>query len=149
MTVLQRDTFSYGFIVVFSGALLLWGIPAFTPEYPGYGVPASLVPNVAAGFMLLLALLGLIRTFLARRKEETASTGKLIFWQHLARFLVPCFLLMPAMSFLGFLPAGIGFLFLIQVFCGQRKPIPLILVSILPVLTVWLLMRYGLGVPMP
>ncbi len=150
MTRSQRDTISYAFVAVLSAFLLLWGIPAFSPEYPGYGVPASLVPNIAAGAMLLLALLGLLRTALARRHEPSApAQGKTICWLHLARFLVPCFLLMPAMSFFGFVPAGVGFLGLIQFFCGQREPLPLILVAALPVLLVWVIMRYGLGVPMP
>lgn len=144
--------FSYGFIIVLSTILLLWGIPAFCPEYPGYGVPASLIPDVSAGFMLLLAILGLARTIMARRQDagsRALDKENNVAWLHLARFLIPCFLLMPAMSFFGFLPAGIVFLCLIQFLCGQRKPVLLILVAVLPVFVVWLLMRFGLGVPMP
>ena len=58
MTELQRDTLAYGVVAAASAYLLIWIIPAYTPEYPGYGVPASLLPDIAAGFMLALSLLG-------------------------------------------------------------------------------------------
>ena len=57
MTELQRDTLAYGVVAAASAYLLIWIIPAYTPEYPGYGVPASLLPDIAAGFMLALSLL--------------------------------------------------------------------------------------------
>ena len=49
MTELQRDTLAYGVVAAASAYLLIWIIPAYTPEYPGYGVPASLLPDIAAG----------------------------------------------------------------------------------------------------
>lgn len=222
MTERQRDMLAYGVVALAAGNLLLWIIPACTPEYPGYGVPASLLPNIAAGFMLALSLLGLARAALASRAErrETATapgpvqaapakakrpgnetarviptasapgvpaeaparaaeaalrepvagekagadgaasqpekaeatplpTASRIQWLHLARFLIPCALLMPAMSWLGFIPAGVIFMAVIQCFCGQRRPLAFGLVAVLPVLAVYAVMRFGLGVPMP
>ena len=70
-------------------------------------------------------------------------------WGHLLRFMLPCALLMPAMSRLGFIPSGVVFMLLVQWFCGQRKPVAMVLVALVPVLTVWALMRFALGVPMP
>ena len=64
MTELQRDTLAYGVVAAASAYLLIWIITAYTPEYPGYGVPASLLPDIAAGFMLALYLLGLGRAAL-------------------------------------------------------------------------------------
>lgn len=152
MTTDRRNLISYTFVAAFSVAMLVWGIPAYSPEYPGYGVPASTLPNVAAGFMLFLSALGLLQTLLGSRhagkKEETAPVAS-IRWGHLARFFVPCILLMPAMKLVGFIPAGIAFLVLIQLFCGQKKPLVLLLVAVVPVLVMYGLMRYGLGVPMP
>lgn len=131
--------------------LLLWCIPAYSPEYPGYGVSATLVPNVAAGFILLLGLLGLTRNMLKARRlprsGEAAGAG--VAWGHLLRFMLPCALLMPAMSHWGFLPSGVVFMLVIQWFCGRRKPVSMLLVALAPVLTVWALMRFALGVPMP
>lgn len=230
MTERQRDMLAYGVVALAGGTLLLWIIPAYTPEYPGYGVPASLLPDIAAGFMLALSLLGLVRAVLASRAERretgaapdqgpahtapgnaaTASEGgpadsavacsdastrtasgvaspvmgkaedgtagpqgadgatrsaeaeeaektetvplpaaSRIQWLHLARFLIPCALLMPAMSWIGFIPAGVAFMAVIQYFCGQRRPLAFALVAALPVLTVYAVMRFGLGVPMP
>ena len=73
MTELQRDTLAYGVVAAASAYLLIWIIPAYTPEYPGYGVPASLLPDIAAGFMLALSLLGLGRAALSWRKAEKSG----------------------------------------------------------------------------
>ena len=121
MTELQRDTLAYGVVAAASAYLLIWIIPAYTPEYPGYGVPASLLPDIAAGFMLALSLLGLGPAALSWRKaEKSGGDGQTaVRWRHLACFLIPCALLMPAMSLFGFLPAGIAFMVVIQIGCGQ------------------------------
>ena len=50
---------------------------------------------------------------------------------------------------LGFILPGILFMFIMQWLCGQRKPIPLILVAIIPIGIVYVAIRFGLGVPMP
>ena len=76
MTELQRDTLAYGVVAAASAYLLIWIIPAYTPEYPGYGVPASLLPDIAAGFMLALSLLGLGQAALSRRKAEKSGRGR-------------------------------------------------------------------------
>ena len=150
MTELQRDTLAYGVVAAASAYLLIWIIPAYTPEYPGYGVPASLLPDIAAGFMLALSLLGLGQAALSRRKaEKSRGRQTAVRWRHLACFLIPCALLMPAMSLFGFLPAGIAFMVVIQIGCGQRRWLPMTLVAVAPVLLVYAIMRFGLGVPMP
>lgn len=77
MTELQRDTLAYGVVAAASAYLLIWIIPAYTPEYPGYGVPASLLPDIAAGFMLALSLLGLGRApSRGGRPRNPAGAGK-------------------------------------------------------------------------
>ena len=151
MTELQRDTLAYGVVAAASACLLVWIIPAHTPEYPGYGVPASLLPDIAAGFMLALSLLGLGRAALTRRRNNASGEGAqtTVRWRHLACVLIPCALLMPAMSWFGFLPAGIAFMVVIQLCCGQRRWLPMTLVAVVPVLSVYAIMRFGLGVPMP
>ncbi len=149
MTQTLRDGISYSIVALFSGALLLWIIPGWSPEYPGYGVPATLLPNIAAGFMLVLALLGILRTVQQRRKSKDGTEIEKIHWRHLVAFLLPCVLLMPAMSLVGFIPAGVVFMTVIQLACGQRRWMPLTIVAILPVVIVYALMRFALGVPMP
>lgn len=157
MTQTQRDMTAYGVVALAGAAFLLWLIPAWTPEYPGYGAPASLLPDLAASFMLVLALVGLARTVLADRATRRATAAapdgnpraEAIHWGYLARFLIPCLLCMPAMSILGFIPAGVVFLAVIQYVCGQRRREIMAIVATLPVLAVYALMRFGLGVPLP
>jgi hypothetical protein len=145
-------------IVLTSVVFLTWIIPTYTPPYPGYGVPASLVPHVAVGIILFLAALSLCKNLLAalamKKRGETVEEGECkdadkIYWLHLARFMIPCALLMPGMIYGGFIPAGIVFMLVMQYFCGQRKPIPMALVAVAPVLVIYAAMRWGLGVPMP
>jgi hypothetical protein len=149
MATRQRDALGYAGMAVLGALLLLWLIPAYCPEYPGYGVPATLVPNLAAGGILLLAALGLARTVLAYGGTRRPGAGTGIAWGHLARFFIPCFLLMSAMNAAGFIPAALVFMLFIQWFCGQRKPLTLAAVALAPVLILYALMRFGLGVPLP
>ena len=151
MTEVQRDIAGYAVLAMGSVAFLVWGIPAFTPEYPGYGVPASLVPNMAVRSILVLTILGICRTLFsaARQQQKALPEAGRIQWLHLLRFLLPGVLLMPAMTFLGFIPAGLCFMVVVQLFCGQRRLLPLVLVSVLPVSGVYMLMRFVLSVPLP
>jgi len=158
MTETQRDNLAYALIVLASIVFLLWVIPANTPPYPGYGVPTSLVPNVAVGIILVLAAMGLLRNIFAAKalhKSGTKVEGRVckpadkIHWLHLLRFMVPCALLMPAMVYGGFIPAGVVFMLVLQYFCGQRKPVLMALVGVIPVFVVYAAMRWVLGVPMP
>jgi len=159
MTIRQRDNLIFGFIALGSVAFLLWIIPAYSPPYPGYGVSASLLPNVTIGTMLVLSVLALMRNILSyllvkSKKPEGSQSGntsqvdKVYLW-HLARFMIPCILLMPAMQWVGFIPAGLVFMLVIQYFCGQRKPVSAVLVAVGLVGFLYAVMRYGLGVPMP
>ncbi|MDI6725512.1 MAG: tripartite tricarboxylate transporter TctB family protein [Smithellaceae bacterium] len=159
MTIRQRENIIYGGIALGSLILLGWVIPAHSPPYPGYGVSAALVPNVTAGIMLTLAVLSLGRNLWSGRAaganagEEKPSGAAYredrVHLGHLARFMVPSALLMPAMKWVGFIPAGLAFMLLIQYLCGQRKPGPAALTAAVSVFLIYALMRYGLGVPMP
>ena len=162
MTRRQRENLTYSGIALGCVIFLLWAIPSQTPPYPGYGVSAALLPNVAFGLILVLSLLLLLHNVLAYRAETSkkrahpeertslsiSEDDKVRLWR-LALFMIPCLLLMPAMSRIGFIPAGVAFMLVIQFLCGQRKPVPLVLVAVLPVFIVYAAMRYGLGVPMP
>lgn len=156
MTRRVRDNLIYGGIVLFCVVFLLWVIPAYTPAYPGYGIPASLVPNVVVGIILVISVLELVRNllvYLAKKpispeEGEIPEEDKVHLW-HLALFMIPGFLLMPAMKWVGFIPAGAVFLLVVQYICGQRKPVPLVLVTVLTVGILYAVMRYVLSVPMP
>jgi len=164
MTGLQRDNVLFSGIVLTCVFFLVWVIPRYTPEYPGYGVPGSLVPNVAVSTILFLSLLVLMSNVLsyyrAQRENQEHKPHKTpvdrVHLGHLLLFMVPSILLMPVVKLLNFLPydlgfilTGIIFMFILQWLCGQRKPVQLILVAVLPVGLIYAAIRYGLGVPMP
>lgn len=155
MKAQQKDISTYIFILTGCLLFLFWLIPAHTPAYPGYGVPASLVPNVVVGLILVLSLLELFRAVKTLRAQKAAAgdeekaSDDSVHLLHLAKFFIPCVLLMPAMQWLGFIPAGIIFMVLMQFLVGQRKPVAFVLVAVIPVGLLYLAMRYALGVPMP
>lgn len=159
MTKSKRENITSGVIALGSVVFLLWIIPVYSPPYPGYGVSASLLPNVTVGIILALSVISLARNLFshlsakAKTVKEDPSNDmsqeeKVHLW-HLARFMVPSVLLLPAMQWVGFIPAGLVFMLLIQYLCGQRKPFPAVLTAIGSVFTLYVAMRYGLGVPMP
>ena len=55
MTGPQRDNLMFSGILLCCVFCLAWVIPTYTPAYPGYGVPGSLVPNVAVSTILALS----------------------------------------------------------------------------------------------
>lgn len=164
MTRLQRDTVGYVVIALGSIALLAWIIPAYTPPYPGYGASPALVPNVAAGAMLVMALLALVRNVLTFWFGKTQSPdeceypdeGASGFTQvgridllHLARIVIPCALLIPALEWVGFVPASIAFMLLMQYLVGSREPVRAVVLSLAVVGVMYVTMRYGFSVPLP
>ena len=170
MSRVKTETAIYAAIALAGIALLVWIIPAYTPPYPGYGAPPALVPNVAVGLMLFMAVLELIRTGIAQRWGRRCRTGAPPsttagaadaegsdgFTQagqaklgHLFRFIVPCGLLVPAWNWIGFIPASLLFLLVIQYVVGQRRPIASVLLALVVVAVIYAAMRYGFNVPVP
>lgn len=165
MTRVQRDTVIHACIALGSVIFLLWIIPAHSPPNPGYGASASLVPNASVGVMLAMSMLALVRNGLAYflgkaispeegdypdedRANGFSQLGQ-IHWWHLVRFLVPCALFVPAMEWVGFIPAAIAFMLVIQYVCGQRQLVPAAIVALGAVFLMYVAMRYGLGVSPP
>jgi hypothetical protein len=165
MTRIQRDNVIYICIALGSVIFLLWIIPAYSPPYPGYGARASLVPNASVGIILVMSVLALVRNGLAYflgkaispdrseypkegRSNGFSQLGRIHFW-HLVRFMIPCALFVPAIEWVGFIPAGIAFVLVIQYLCGRRELIPALTVALGAVLLMYVAMRYGLGVSLP
>lgn len=164
MTGPQRDNLLFSSIVLSCVVCLVWVIPNYTPAYPGYGVPGSLVPNVAVSTILFLSLLALLSNLVSssrtrrdnRAQQPDKSPVDRIHLSHLLLFMVPSFLMMPTMKKFNFLPYDLGFILpgvilmlVMQWLCGQRKPVPLVLVAVIPVGVIYTAIRFGLGVPMP
>lgn len=164
MTKTQRDTIAYLVIMAFCIVMLAWAIPNYTPPYPGYGASPALVPIVSVCVMLAMSVLALIGNFLSRSKDDGGDGGKgfsddeegggftqigRINLVHLASFMIPCALLVVGINYIGYLPAAFLFMIVIQLVIGSRKWSQLIIVAVAAVAAMYVIMRYGFGVPIP
>lgn len=148
--MLDREKITSAAIALFSLVLLAVVIPRDTPPYQGYGVSPALIPNIAAGLMLLLSLIRLLGKKVSPTREgENGRVSPARTAAHLAKFFLPCFLLLPGMTRIGFIPAGLVFMLVMQYLCGQRNPLTMLLVGVLTVGGLYLAMVYGFKVPMP
>lgn len=145
--------------------MYVWAIPTYTPAWPGYGASPALVAHVAVSVMLAMAFLSFFRLMLAQFgnkplpadeaqfPEDTQSGG---FTQvgrvnllHLATFMVPCFLLVFAMEYVAYLVAAFVFLLVLQFAIGNRNWLQMIAIAVLMDALLYVVMRYGFGVPVP
>lgn len=165
MTRIQRETIANLLIVGFCILMLTWAIPTYTPPYPGYGASPALVANVAVGVMMAMAGLSLVRLLLARfagktlppaegqYPEEAQSTGFTqvgrINLYHLALFMIPCALLLVGIEYLSYVPAAFLFLMVLQYAIGNRNWVQMTVFSVIAVAVMYVIMRYGFGVPVP
>ena len=166
MTRVKRD--SIGYIVVIGTCILFltWAIPTYTPEYPGYGAPPALVPNVAVSVVLVMACVSLIQAILStvlkkplpeeEREFPEDIEGNDGFTQvgrvnlkHLASIMVPAVLLLVAIEYIGYAPASFLFLMAIQYLIGSRRWLQSAIVAVILVAALYIIMRYGFGVPVP
>ena len=166
MTRVKRDSIGYLVIIGFSILMLSWAIPTYTPAYPGYGASPALVANVAVGVMLFMACLSLLRVIVAARLGRQIPAEEREFPQdlkgdsgftqvgrvnlkHLAGMMIPCVLLVVAIEYLGYEIASFLFLMLLQFVIGSRRWLQSIVVSFVLVAVLFVIMRYGFGVPVP
>lgn len=157
---------AYLLIIVFSIVLFTWAIPTYTPAYPGYGASPALVPNVAVGVMLFMAILSMVTVAISIFTQKTLPKEESEFSEdvedgdgftqvgrvnlyHLARIMIPCVLLVVAIEYIGYMLASFAFLMVLQYFIGSRKWLQSILVSITLTAVLYIIMRYGFGVPVP
>jgi len=166
VTRIKRDTIGYLLIIGFCILMLSWAIPVYTPAYPGYGAPPAMVPNVAVCVMLLMAFISLVRVVLAVLLnkpipvEETNFPGDQeggggftqvgrVNLKHLCSIMIPSVLLLVAIDYIGYELASFAFLMILQYVIGSRKWVQSIVVSIVLVAVLYVIMRYGFGVPVP
>lgn len=145
--------------------MLAWGIPTYTPPYPGYGASPALVPNVSVSVILVMSFLVLGRNAVSMFKgkelppgeseypEDAQTTGFTqvgrVNLSHLLGFMVPCALFVIAIEYIGYIPASFLFMLAIQYAIGMRTLVQPIIVSFATVAVLYVIMRYGFGVPIP
>lgn len=166
MTKIKRDAIAYLVIVGFCILMLVWAIPTYTPAYPGYGASPALVPNVSVGVMLFMACLSLLRIAVAVFMKKPMSAEESEFPEdmgeeagftqvgrvkltHLASTVIPCVLLVVAIEYIPYIFVSIIFLMVFQYVIGVREWIQSIVVSVILTAVLYIVMRYGFGVPVP
>jgi len=166
VTRIKRDSIAYLVIAGFCIVMLSWAIPTYTPPYPGYGASPALVSNVAVGVILFMACLSLIRIGLAlylnkpipdsESKFPEDMNGEGGFTQigrvkldHLVRIMVPCILLVIAIEYVSYIFTAFIFLMIFQYAIGSRNWVTSISLSVILTAVLYIVMRYGFGVPIP
>jgi len=166
VTRIKRDALGYVFVIGFCILMLAWAIPAYTPPYPGYGASPAMVPVVSVCVMLFMACLSLIRIAVAFYLNKPippeegqfpedldqgsgfTQVGRLKI-AHLAAIMIPCVLLVVAIEYVGYVLASIAFLLVLQYVIGSRRWLQSAVVSIALTAVLYIVMRYGFGVPVP
>jgi len=166
VTRIKRDTIAYLSVIGFCILMYSWAIPVYTPPYPGYGASPALVPIVAVSVMLFMAILSLIRIALAVYLKKPVCSEEREFPEdleggggftqigrvdllHLAKTMIPCVLLVVAIDYIGYVLASFFFLLIFQHLIGSRNWVQLVTVSIILTAVLYIVMRYGFGVPVP
>ena len=166
MTRVKRDAIGYLVVIGTCIFFLAWAIPTYTPEYPGYGAPPALVPNVAVCVILVMACVSLGQTILSsllkkpmpleeREFPEDVEGGDgftqvgRVNLKHLASIMLPAVLLLWAIDHIGYAPASFLFLMAIQYLIGSRRWLQSTIVAVILVAVLYVIMRYGFGVPVP
>lgn len=166
MTRIKRDSIAYLVIAGFSILMLTWGIPTYTPAYPGYGASPALVSNVSVGVILFMACLSLVRIGAAvylkkpipaaesefpEDMEDDAGFTQLgrVKLNHLVRIMTPCVLFVIVIEYISYIFAAFIFLMALQYAIGNRKWIQSVVVSGTLTAVLYIVMRYGFGVPIP
>lgn len=166
MTRIKRDAIACLLIVGFSILMLVWAIPTYTPAYPGYGASPALMPIVSVGVMLFMACLSLVFIGVALYMNKSlpieerefpedledgggfTQVGRVNLY-HLARIMIPCVLLVVAIEYIGYMLASFAFLMVLQYVIGNRKWVQSIVLAIILTSVLYIVMRYGFGVPVP
>jgi len=166
VTRITRESIAYLLISGFCIVMLVWAIPTYTPEYPGYGASPALVPNVAVGIILFMACLSLLRIGLALFLKQPIPADESEFPEdlkdssgftqvgrvkmyNLLSILIPSILLVVVVDYIGYLISSVAFLMIIQYVIGCRKWTQSIVVSVSLTAVLYIVMRYGFGVPIP
>lgn len=166
MTRTKRDSIAYLVIAGFCILMITWGIPNYTPEYPGYGASPALVPYVSVGVILFMACLSLLRIGVAVFMNKSIPAEESEFpedmedgagftqvgrvkLQHLFSTMIPCALLVVAIEYIAYIFVSFVFLMIFQYVIGNRKWGQAIVVSAILTAVLYIVMRYGFGVPVP
>ena len=135
--------------IAFGILLLVWIIPTQTPEYPGYGMPASLLPNILAWIIIAAASIDLAKTIVTHAGKGLPARISITSLLHMLGFLIVLGASMPVMELCGYFPGSVIIMVCICLLCGERKPVRLAIVSACTIVCVWGALWKGLSVMLP
>lgn len=127
-------------------SLLLWIIPAQTPDPIGYGIAPAAMPSFLASVMLLTSATLLAKTFFNKNADCGPNPLPKATWVHMAKYFSVLFLAFPLMTFIGFIPASMLLLAALQFLSGQRNIVMLIAVSVIVSVLSYFVVSHGMGI---
>lgn len=153
----KSDTMSGLIFAIMSLWLLVYAIPRNIDGGTGeYGMSSAMLPNIMALSMLVLSVLQVcVNLFpewnlLTPGKKgvaaETDWTSHGTFWLKLIAFLASY---LGLLKLLGFIPASVLFLALLQYMVGQRKYLTLGILAVVVPLVIYIAFRHGMGIMLP
>ena len=124
------------------------------------------MPNVAVYVVLVMALVSLARVWVAIWLDKPIPQEERVFPDelgesdgftqvgrvnllHLISIIGPSVLLLVVVEYLGYEISSILFLLLIQFIIGSRRWVQMIVVAVVLTAVLFVVMRYGFGVPVP
>lgn len=137
------------FFICLAIALIFWIIPNQCPPYPGYGVPATLFPNIMAWTILALSSIRLVIVLVEKIgiDQDTWLT-----WNVFLRFCAIVGVLLGGwflMKITGFIIGGFIVLAALQLFMGQKRPWIILSVAVVTPCFLYVALKYGLNVLLP
>lgn len=140
-----------GIVLLFGSLLFLFVIiPAQVADGTWYGLSPFFYPDLIAGSIGVFSI-GLIIQAVTREQAYKERQVPLSFWQ-VGIFLVCGLLILVgvlAIDFLGIWFGGPMTIISVMVVMGERRPLVIIPTAILPVVCVFLLVRFALHIPLP
>ncbi len=139
---------TFSSLFAFGLFLFVYGIPNYTPEYLGYGLRSSFLPNLLTCGIMFFSLIEAIKAY--RDKENTKPSPidakKLII---LLKFTFVTLISVPLMELITFIPAAILIITAYQWLVGQRNIKTLAIVSVSLTLVVYYLTTEVLLIHLP
>jgi hypothetical protein len=148
-SVRKADIWIAGFLMVFGMVMIFVIIPAQTSPGERYGVPPATVPMVAMVVVTVMAGLLLIRRLVDRRAADGPAPMRGSHWVYALGFAALLFAGLGAMKYLHFVPGGIVFMAALMLTAGHRKPVAIILVSLLVPCAIYAALWHGMRLPLP
>ena len=150
-----------GVLVFFSLVCLVWVIPNYTsPPQSALGIRPSFIPNVAVGTMLFLSIFMLFQNLRHRKSKQELVVDDEEFGDeasglgveelaNLSLWIISSVIVVFLMGILGYIIVSSLFMICLMIYAGQRRPVILILVSIVTPVLIWQITWYAFTIQLP